>query len=168
MLSLIALGGVLVFGVLQGLVIAAGLSLIVVIKRLSRPDVGRLARDPATNAWGRADRHPEWHVLPGVIVVDVAGPLFYANALSVKDRLLELVHDSQPTSWAVVLGLSESADLDVETLDMLDDLHAALTDAGVELRLASVRAPALELLRRSGLAERVLIFPTLDAAVGAG
>jgi len=44
-LSVTAIAGVLLLGVLPGLVVAAGLSLILVIKRLSRPPVGALARD---------------------------------------------------------------------------------------------------------------------------
>jgi SulP family sulfate permease len=166
LLSLIALSGVLLFGVLQGLLIAAGLSLILVIKKLSRPDVGTLVRDEATNAWGRASRHPSWNAMSGVIVADVEGPLFYANASSVKDRLLQLVRESASTPSVVVLGLAQSSELDVETLDMLDDLHAALTTLGIELRLASAHVPVLDLLRRSGLTERVGVYPTLDAAVG--
>ncbi len=59
-LAVAALGGVLVFGVLPGLLIAAGVSLVLVIQRLSRPDVALLARDPATGAWGSRERHPGW------------------------------------------------------------------------------------------------------------
>ena len=163
--ALLALAGVLLFGVLPGLILAAGLSLIVVIKRLSRPEVGGLARDPASGAWGRVDRHPDWELLPGVLAARVEGPLFYANASSVRDRLLDLVGSSEPTPQAVVLELAESPDLDLESLDMLADLADALAARGIELRLASVRAPVLELLRRSGVVEKVRIDPTLDAAV---
>jgi MFS superfamily sulfate permease-like transporter len=59
-MSLVALVGVLALGVLPGLLVAAGLSLIAVIHMLSRPTMGELARDPGTGAWGRADRHPDW------------------------------------------------------------------------------------------------------------
>jgi hypothetical protein len=58
------------------------------------------------------------------------------------------------------LGLAED-DLDVETLAELTD---ELAGDGIELRLAGVRAPALELLGRRGLVPRVKIEPTLDAA----
>lgn len=61
-----------------------------------------------------------------------------------------------------MLELSESPDLDLQTLDILGELADALTAEGVELRLASVRAPVLELLRRSGLLSRVRVEPTLD------
>jgi sulfate permease, SulP family len=56
----LALAGVLMLGVLQGLIVSAGLTLVYVVARLSRPSVGTLARDPATGAWGRVDRHPDW------------------------------------------------------------------------------------------------------------
>jgi sulfate permease, SulP family len=163
--SLVALLGVLVFGLLPGLLIATGVSLIVVIQRLSRPAVGTLARDPESGAWGRMDRHPTWTTVTDVLLARVDGPLFYANAESVKDRLLAIVRGTEPRPAVLVLDLGESADLDVATLDMLDDLAVALSAGGVELRVASVRGPALEMLRRGGLLARIRVAPTLDAAV---
>ena len=163
-LALVALFGVLLFGILAGLVIAAVLALVVVIKRLSRPEVGTLARDPRTGAWGRRDRHPEWDTVPGVVAVRSDGPLFYANAANVKEQLLEIVRDSDVPPGALVLDLAANHDLDLETCDVLGELADALTADGVELRLAAVHAPVLALLRRGGLADRIRVEPTLDAA----
>jgi high affinity sulfate transporter 1 len=163
--SLIALVGVLVFGVLQGLIVAVGLTLVLVVQKLSRPSVGALARDPASGAWGRVDRHPDWDLRPGVVAVRVDGPLFFANSSAVKERLLGVVRAADPPPQVVVLDLAESPGLDVETLDMLGEIAVALEAEGVEFRLASVRAPALRLLRRGGLDGRISIDPTLDAAV---
>jgi MFS superfamily sulfate permease-like transporter len=83
------------------------------------------------------------------------GPLFYANAVNVEERLLDLVRASEPRPDAVVLELAESSDLDVETLDALDELARALADAGVELRLrggsyAGARAAAPQRSRGKG------------------
>ncbi len=163
LLALVALAGVLVLGVLQGLVVAAGLSLILVIKRLSRPSVGTLARDPATGVWGRADRNPGWERPSGVTVVRSDGPLFYANAVAVKEQILATARAAG--ARAVVIDTSGSTDLDVETVDALTELANALAAEGVELRLAGVRRPAAVMLSRSGVAERVTIAPTIDAAV---
>jgi high affinity sulfate transporter 1 len=165
-LASIALVGVLVFGVLPGLLVAAGLSLVLVVQKLSRPTVGVLAREPATGVWGMVERHPTWQPVPGVLVVRVEGPLFYGNATAVKERLLEQARQGKPQPASVVLELAESPDLDVATLDILAELADALERDGIELRLASVRARALEELRRAGLAERLRIEPMIDAAVG--
>jgi MFS superfamily sulfate permease-like transporter len=161
-LALTALVGVLLLGILPGLVVAAGLSLIVVIQRLSRPALGVLARDPATGAWARADRHRAWEASPGVLVVRSEGPLFYANATNIKERLLGIVRERKPA--IVVLDLGENHDVDLETLDVLGELADELRAQGSELRLAAVHVRAVELLRRSGVAERVRIEPTIDAA----
>ena len=161
-LAVLALAGVLVLGVLEGLIVTAGLSLMLLIYRLSRPAVSSLARDPASGAWGRAERHPDWRAPAGALVVRVDGPLFYANASSVKERVLELVAQQEPR--AVVLELDQG-DLDLETLDMLGELADALRAESVALRLASVRLSARELLERAGLMDKVHVEPTLDAAI---
>jgi MFS superfamily sulfate permease-like transporter len=87
--------------------------------------------------------------------------------MSVKERILDLVGESERRPRAVVFDLADSHDLDVESLDMLGELADELAAQGVELRLASVRAPVLELFRRAGLAERLRIEPTVDAAAEA-
>ena len=160
----LALVGVLVLGVLEGLVITAVLTLIYVIQRLSRPSVGQLARDSETGVWGRADRHPDWELPAGVLAVRSDGPLFYANTDPVKQRILSLAA-REPRPSAVVLDLAETFEVDVQTADTLAELVDELEKEGIELRLAEVRAPALDVLRRAGVAGRVRIDATLDEAV---
>jgi hypothetical protein len=58
------------------------------------------------------------------------------------------------------MNLSGTHKLDLETLDTLTELTAD----GVELRPAASHAKAVAALRRSSVAERVHIDPTLDAA----
>ena len=163
--ALIALVGVLALGVLQGLVVAAGLSLVYVVERLGRPSVGALARDPATGVWGRADRHEGWAGPDGALVVRSDGPFLYPNANLVKDRILALAAEAGQRPRTVVLDLSTSTDLDLQTADTLEELRDQLARDGSELRLASVRAPAREILDRAGVSERVPIAATIDEAL---
>lgn len=162
-LSSIALVGVLTFGVLPGLLIAAGISLISVIHKLSRPAIALLARDPASGAWGSRERHPGWVFDTKMLVIRVDGPLFYANAVSVKERLLDRVEDDRPTR--VVLDLGMTRDLDVETLDTLAELHQALRKQQVELVFANVGVQTAEMLKRAGLDRDIRIAPTFDGAI---
>jgi sulfate permease, SulP family len=163
--ALLALVGVLALGVLQGLVVAAGLSLVYVVERLSRPSVGALARDPATGVWGRVDRHEGWHGPDGALVARSDGPLLYPNANLVKDRVLALVADAGDRPRTVVLDLSASTDLDLQTADTLEELRQQLARDDIELRLAGVRVPAREILDRAGVSERVPIAGTIDEAL---
>jgi high affinity sulfate transporter 1 len=164
--SALALAGVLVLGVLQGLIVAAGLSLVYVVRRLSRPTVARLVRDPATGVWGHVDRHPDWQAAEGVVVIRCYSPLMYPNATAVKDHVLALA--AAFPAHAVVLDLGATGDLDVQSADTVGELAGELGRQGVELRLARVRGPAREILERTGVADRVRVEPTLDAAVRDG
>ena len=161
-LALLAVLGVLTLGVLPGLIVTAGLSLVVVIRRLSRPPVVLPARDPASGDWGAADRHSGWATTSGVLVIRVEGGLFYANAVAVKEQVLK-VSRADGTS-VVVLDMGAIYDLDVETLDAFAELRETLEERGIEVRVAAVRAAAGRMLRRGKL--EVRSFPSLDEAVG--
>lgn len=162
--ALVALGGVLILGVLQGLVVAAALSLAYVVQRLSRPTVGPLARDPRTGAWGLAANHPGWERDPKVLVLRNDALTIYFNAAFVKERVRAEVGAADPRPRTVVLDLGESPDLDIDTVDALGELADALARDGIELRLAAVRSAAAEVLRRAGVDRRVRVAPTIDAA----
>ncbi|MGH8948170.1 MAG: sodium-independent anion transporter, partial [Acidimicrobiia bacterium] len=97
--------------------------------------------------------------------VRVDAPLFYANSTIVKERLLALARTTEPEAKVLILDMSASSDIDVESTDSLGELADSLADDGIELRLASVRAPVLELLRRAGVTTRVRVEPSLDAAL---
>jgi SulP family sulfate permease len=152
-LSLVALVGVLLVGVLPGLVIAVALSLVLVVRRLSRPSVSALVRNPINGEFRTRARHSDWEPVPGVLVTRVDGALFYANATVVKERLLALVDDEQPRT--LVLSLGESPELDLESVDMLDDLRGALDRAAVELLIVDVHDRAEAILDRAGVLRRI-------------
>ena len=82
----IALGGVLLLGILQGILIAALASVLMLLARTSRPHVAFLGRIPATNIYSDLARHPDNEELPGVIAFRPEASLIYINA----DAVLEV------------------------------------------------------------------------------
>ena len=124
---------------------------------------GRLARDPATGAWARVERHPDWETTPDVVVTRVDGPLFYANATVVKEQC-STSPARRSRGRACWCSSSERAPTSTSRPRQLAELADELAAEGIELRLAGVRAPARELLRRGGLLPRLRVETTLDAA----
>ncbi len=157
--AVLALAGVLGLGVLQGLVVTAGLTLVYVLVHQCRRTVVRLERDPQGAGWRRGEG-----ATGDALVLRPEGSLLYPNAATVSDRVLAALAAAQPAPRVVVLDLSLSADLDVQSADMLDELAGQVAEAGAELRLAAVHRPARELLVRAGQ-ERVRIAGTIDEAV---
>jgi MFS superfamily sulfate permease-like transporter len=153
--SLLALVGVLVLGVLAGLLVTAFLSMARVLALLSRPPLSPVARDPRTGAWSVAAVDTDPRPAEGALILRVSGPLFYANSLHVKDRVLGFVRACDPAPRRVVLDLSQSPDLDLESLDMIGELASELSGRDILLVLAALpragdRDPAARWSARSG------------------
>ena len=72
--------GILFAGVMAGILIGVVLSLVMLIARSSRTNVRRLLRDPTTGAYHDVSRHEGLVPIPGIVVVRVDGPLFFADA----------------------------------------------------------------------------------------
>ena len=98
-IALIALLGVLVFGLLNGLLLAALGSLIVLIARVARPPVVVLARDPAGRFVNR-ERLSEPADTPGALVLRSGGAWVYFNADYLRRQILEFVERADRTRCA--------------------------------------------------------------------
>ena len=91
-IAVAAIVGTLVFGVLAGVVIGIGLSLIWLIARGHPPGDAGLGREPGTQVFREAGEHPGDEVLPAVAVIRFDGGLFFATADALEDRLREVIH----------------------------------------------------------------------------
>jgi MFS superfamily sulfate permease-like transporter len=101
-----------------------------------------------------------------VLVIRSEGPLLYPNADTLRQYVIEQVSLSVPHPAAVVLDMSRSAALDVQSVDTIGQLAHQLDQQGIALRLAEVSTPVAEILARAGVASAVTIASTIDAAIG--
>jgi sulfate permease, SulP family len=153
--ALVAMLGVVVFGPLPGLGIAIATSLLAIIYRSSRPRVEVMGKiDGEKAAWGRLQKHPDRRPVPGVLVVRLDAPLFWANSATIEQRLLDEVA-AWPGTRAVVLDLEATTQLDTTTVDGLDHLLEQLRRSGVDLFLVRVLHPVHAVLARAGFLDRL-------------
>lgn len=162
----LALLGVLAFGVLQGLVLAAGLTLVYVIRLLAGVKVSPIALDPVSGAWTRAAAE-NGHAAtdPTTLVLRADGPLFYANVEAVKDTITTLVTTADPPPSRVVLDLSPNSRLDVQVADALVELAATLHAHGTSLTLAAVRTEPHRILDRAGRSSHLAYAASIPDAL---
>ena len=169
--GVLALAGVLFIDVLQGMMIGLLASLAFVVYRSSQPHLSSLGRVPGvTGAYSDLARHPENAPVPGVLIVRLDAPMYYANALTARDRLKAMVRDTSPPPRAVIFDAEGQDDLDVTSATVLEGLVAELRGTGVAVYFANVHAPVLERARETGLLEAAggdRVFPTVDLAVRA-
>ena len=136
---------VLVFGVLNGMLIAIALSLAAVIQRFSRPMVAQLGQLGDTRDFVDVAKHPDAKTEPGIGVHRPAEPLFFSNC----ERVFAHVERAGSPNW-VVLSIEESDDLDSTALEALIEFDNRLTKAGRTLFLARVKDSTRDLLNRAG------------------
>jgi SulP family sulfate permease len=168
LVALVALLGVVVLGILHGLLLAAGISLLAVIYRASHPNVSALGKVPGKAAYVSVERHRKAEQVSGLLIVEPLAPLFFANASRVSEEIRRLVNRSDSAPKAVILTLDASAELDVPSADELSELIAELAAVNVEVLLANVHQPVLDVMRETRLLEELgeeRIYTTIDEAV---
>jgi MFS superfamily sulfate permease-like transporter len=113
-------------------------------------------------------RHPENIPVPGVLIVRIDAQVYYANALTVRDRVKAMIAELESPPRAVIFDSSAQDVMDVTSTEMMRGLVKELHWKGIEVYLADVHAPVLEVGIQTGLREAIgedHMFPTVDAAV---
>ncbi|MGC1876170.1 MAG: SulP family inorganic anion transporter [Pseudolabrys sp.] len=151
----IAIIGVLLLGILQGILLAALISILLLLARASRPHVALLGRVPGTNSYSDLARHPENEPLGSVIACRPEASLLYVNAGSVLETVMASVLKNRSKTRAVVCDLSASPYLDLAGARILHTLHDELAARGIALQIVGARGRVRDLLRADGLAEKV-------------
>jgi SulP family sulfate permease len=167
----VTLLGVITIDVLPGLVIGVSGMLLLVIQHASRPHIGSLGRAPGQpGAYGDVGRHPHYEEAPGLLVLRLESPLFYANATPVRDRIKLLVGQREPPPRALIIDAGANDRLDITSAEMLTQLIQTMHTAGIEVALADLRQPVVMMARHAGLLEQLggdRVFKTIDEAIRA-
>ena len=152
----VALGAVLLLGILQGILLAAATSVLMLVARASHPHVAFLGRVPGTHSYSDLDRHPENERLPDVVAFRPEASLLYVNAESVLQLVLDQIRQAGARPLrAVVCDLSASPYVDLAGSRMLHQLHDELASRNIALRIVGARGRVRDLLRADGLGEKV-------------
>src|SRR5207247_6011786 len=108
--AMVATLGVLGFGILKGVLLAAIFSILLLLKRASHPRIALLGRLPGTNRFADFSRYIESETIPRVVMLRDEAELFYFNAQNVKQEVREPVHQ-HASRELVCMALYASANI---------------------------------------------------------
>ena len=168
-LALVAFGGVLIFGVLEGVVVAISLSIGVFVYRSARPHDAVLGRVEDVDGYHDIERFQGAETEDGLLVYRFDAPPFFVNAEYLRQRVLALADEARDARW-VVLNAEAWTFVDATAIDALGQLHADLDGRGVTLCIARLKGRQREIFAETGLTARIgpdHFFPTVRAAVAA-
>ena len=150
--AMIALVGVLVFGILKGVMLGVIMSLIMMLRKMSTPKVAELGRIGDSNVFSDIKRHPENRITPGLLLLRIESSIMYFNADSIQGDITSLLEKHKDTKM-LVLDLSSSPFVDVSGSKMLVDLANKLKRENIALKLAEPLAGVREILRKQHMEE---------------
>jgi MFS superfamily sulfate permease-like transporter len=127
-ISIVATLSVILFGVLEGILIAVALAIFLFFRRSWWPNGEVLGRVPALGGWHATGRFPDAREVEDVVVYRWEAPLFFANAGIFRQQVRGLVRDRRPR-W-IVLQCEAVTDIDVTAADVLEQLDTELNDRG--------------------------------------
>ena len=151
--AIAAIIGTLAFGVLAGVIIGIGLSLLWLVAVATHPRMAVLGREPGTQVFRDVLENPDDEQVPGVVVLRLDGGLFFATADALGDRVRALIQD--PDVRCVVFDCEGINFLDSQGSASIDDLLVLCRQADVTLRLARVKPAVRATLEREGTIERL-------------
>jgi anti-anti-sigma factor len=153
-IAIAAIAGTLLFGVLAGVMIGIGLSILWLVSVATRPSMPLLGREPGTEAFRELDEHPTDEQFPGVVVLRLDGGLFFATSDALEDRVRDVAL-STPGITGMVLDCEGIDFMDSQGSAKMGEILELTQQAGVTLRLARVKPAVREVLRRDGFLERI-------------
>ena len=169
-LAILTVFGVLVIGIIPGIALAIGLSLIVFIQSVYRPHTSVLGTEPGVDGYHGIAPGAYQQILPGLIVYGFDAPLFFANAPYLMDQVSDLVSAADPPIKYLLIDAEAIPDIDTTAADTLKDIHQELRQKGITLGIARANKPLRETMRLTGLEDLIgasNFYPTIRTAIEA-
>jgi MFS superfamily sulfate permease-like transporter len=113
--------------------------------------------------------HPDAQLLPGLVMLRIDGPLFFANTRTFREVIMRLATSDPPPRW-ILIAAEPITDVDTTAADMLADLDRAINARGVSLVFAEMKDPVRQKVERYELTDTINpkhFYPTIEAAVAA-
>ena len=154
--AVVALLGVLGAGLLNGVLLGATISLVLLLVRVSKPHVAFLGRIPGARRFSDLARHGDNLPIPGVLAFRVESALVYFNVEHVLETVLARIDDPDTGPiHLVVCDLSTSPMVDVAGARLFLKLDDELDRRGIALRVVEAHSSVRDMLRVEGVEEKV-------------
>lgn len=153
-IAIVALVSTVLVGVLAGVLVGIGLSLLWLISVTTRPSLPLMVRERGTQVFRELGEHADDEAEPDIAVIRIDGGLFFATADALEDRVRE-VAEANPGLSAIVIDCGAITIVDAQGAATLHEILALARDHDVTVRLARVKPSVRATLARDGVVDRL-------------
>jgi SulP family sulfate permease len=152
----------------HGILVGAGLAILLYLYRTMRPRVAVLGRFP-DGTLRDIKVHPTLPTSEHVVAMRFDGSLYFANIAYFEDAVLEAVADHPQAKYVLIVGDAVNQ-LDASGEEVVHHLVSRLREGGVQIVFSGLKKQVLDVMRHTGLFELIgqdNIFATEDQALAA-
>ena len=153
LIAMISILGVLTFGILNGVIMAAILSIAFLLRRTAIPNVAVLGRIGDTDRYSDIERHPDNVLIEGVMILRVESSILYFNVDHIRSLIMKHLSENEGKVKLMILDMSASPYVDVAGSKMLLQLSKELNQRGITFRIVEALYGVRDLLRMQGMEE---------------
>ena len=152
----------------KGILIGAGLAIILYLYRTMKPRVAQLGRFK-DGTLRDIKVNPDIPTSPHIIAMRFDGSLYFANVAYFEDSVLELVAAKPDAKYLLVVGDAINQ-LDASGEEVVHHLVDRMRENGIEIVFSGLKKQVLDVMRATGLFDKISqanIFATEDQAIAA-
>lgn len=168
--ALISIAGVITLGVLNGVGVAVGATLLYLLMKGMRPRDAMLGRIPGRDGFYKLHRHKSARAIPGLAIYLMQGSLLFYNVEHVKGRIQEIVDTLEPVTKWLIFDASSMPQIDSNAVVMFDEVCALAAEHGLKFGIVELHREPLDMLCRSGVAAKIgtdMIFEDIEDVAAA-
>ncbi len=167
-LAVITVLGVLILGLVQGVGVAVGLSLLEFIKRVYRPHTSVLGIHEGVDGFHGVASVEEQQFFPGLVVYAFDAPLFFANASFFAKDIRNIIANSTESIHYLLVDAAAIPDIDTSAADSFKELYNELCEQRIVVGITGANSLLLGMMRKTGIEDLVgkeNFFPTIRTGV---
>jgi len=149
--AFVAMFGVLSFGLLEGLLIAAGLGLLSLLVGTKNRTTSVLGKVPETSVYRSIENYPEVETYPGLLILRFDGTLYFANVSDFQTAVRRTIAAADPPPSVVLLDGESMNGIDATAVITLSEFQKQLLKEGIELRFARLKTNVRAIASRGGI-----------------
>ena len=140
----------LALGIELGIAAGVGVSLLLFLRRTMRPHTAVLAEVPGSGGrYRNIARNESLECCEGIAILRFDAAIYFANVAWLRQQVEALREETDAD--LLILDCSAVNDIDASGVEALDALAQDLQRSGTTLRLARVKGPVMDTIRRSHL-----------------
>jgi len=140
----------ILIGIEPGILLGVAISLLVIMYKLSYPNVAELGQIPSTESFRNVSRFEDISSKDSMLILRFDAPLFFANCNSFKELVLDKI-EQRSTIERLIIDCAGLHHIDSSAIHMLQELITQLKERDIVMQFADVKGPVRDIFHKNGL-----------------